>query len=187
VSGDGRERFERAVRDAYERPVPIGRLDQTALAHALRSERRPRRGVLGLVGGIPRSLAVTPWAAAALTAFLLVAGAALGVALRERARAARDAAVKPEIVQFALVAPTASQVTVVGDFNGWDPAATPMTKVRRGETWMAAIAVPEGRYTYAFVIDGRTWVPDPGAPLAPGDGFGLPSSVLVVQGSRSSS
>lgn len=185
MSGD--DRFENAVRDAYQGPVPVGGLDEPALVRALRAERRPRRGVLGLAGGIPRSLALTPWAAAGFAAVLLAAGALLGVALRERSRLAREAAAKAEIVQFALVAPSASRVTVVGDFNGWDPAATPMTKVRRGETWMAAIAVPEGRYTYAFVIDGRTWVPDPGAPLAPGDGFGVPSSVLVVQGSRTSS
>ena len=42
-----------------------------------------------------------------------------------------------------------------------------------GGAWAAAIPVPEGRYAYAFVIDGRTWVPDPKAPLAPDDGFGL--------------
>ena len=37
-----------------------------------------------------------------------------------------------------------------------------------------------GRYTYAFLLDGRLWVPDPTAPLAPEDGFGRRNSVVVV-------
>ena len=187
MSGERREQaFERVIRKAYERPVPIDPLNEPALLRRLRAEPAPRRGASWLGGGIPHSLALSPLAAAGFTIVLLGAGTIFGVAWKS-SRTGRAATRSAEIVQFALVAPTASQVTVVGDFNGWDPAATPMKKLRAGETWTAAIAVPEGRYTYAFVIDGRTWVPDPDAPLAPGDGFGVASSVLVVEGSRSAS
>jgi 1,4-alpha-glucan branching enzyme len=33
-------------------------------------------------------------------------------------------------VHFAVWAPNASRVSVVGDFNGWDPSAHPLTRRR---------------------------------------------------------
>ena len=160
-------------------------LDEVQLLRSLRDEPRPRRRGATLLPWVTISL---PAAAGFAVAFLL-AGILAGAALERRAssRAAMAPSAGAQVIHFALVAPRASQVTVVGDFNGWDPAATPMRKLSTGATWTAAIAVPEGRYAYAFVIDGRTWMPDPTAPLAPGDGFGHESSVLVVPGARSSS
>jgi 1,4-alpha-glucan branching enzyme len=88
------------------------------------------------------------------------------------------------LVQFVLSAPKASQVTVVGDFNEWDPAATPMVR-REGGAWTAAIPVSPGRHVYAFIVDGDRWVADPAAPMAPEDGFGIRNSVIVVGGPES--
>jgi hypothetical protein len=176
--------LERSIRQAYERPVPVPALDPAKLLRALAAEQPPRRG-----WGWRSDLALSLPAAASLAAALLVVGILAGAALERRALAPASGAAPAasQVVHFALVAPRASRVAVVGDFNGWDPVATPMRKLRSGATWTAAIAVPEGRYAYAFVVDGRTWMPDPTAPLAPGDGFGHESSVLVVPASRSAS
>ena len=91
---------------------------------------------------------------------------------------ARDAAIK-----FVLVAPQASQVTVVGDFNDWNPAAHPMERI--GGTWTVTVPLEAGRHEYSFVVDGKHWMPDPAAPLAPDDGFGVANSVLLVSRSTS--
>lgn len=85
-------------------------------------------------------------------------------------------------VQFVYVAPAARQVSVVGDFNDWDPAATPLAM--NGGVWSRELDLTAGRHDYAFVIDGSRWVPDPSAPRAPADEFGGEHSVLVVGGER---
>lgn len=62
-------------------------------------------------------------------------------------------------VTFSLKGfPDAEQVTVAGSFNGWDPAANPLT--RQGETWVVEVEAEPGRHTYKFVVDGR-WITDP--------------------------
>ncbi|GBD32649.1 1,4-alpha-glucan branching enzyme GlgB [bacterium HR33] len=83
-------------------------------------------------------------------------------------------------VPFVLYAPDAHSVSVVGDFNDWDAAATPLKPAGPSGTWVVTVPLAPGRYRYAFVIDGTRWVPDPGAPLAPADDFGTPNSVLTV-------
>lgn len=183
------EEFERSIREAYARPVPVPALDAPGLLRALERQPPPRRDGSWRRFLAPRGLTLSLPAAAALAAVLLLAGALGGAALQRRAseREPAPAAGGAQTVHFALVAPRASRVAVVGDFNGWDPVATPMRRLEGGATWTAAIAVPEGRYAYAFVVDGRTWMPDPTAPLAPGDGFGHANSVLVVPAGRSSS
>ena len=84
--------------------------------------------------------------------------------------------------QFVLVAPRASSVALVGDFNDWDPARTPMRTSRDG-LWATVVPLAPGRYRYAFLINGREWRADPSAPAALDDEFGTPSSVVTVGGS----
>lgn len=81
-------------------------------------------------------------------------------------------------VQFVFVAPQARRVSVVGDFNDWDTAATPLTSA--GGVWSGQLDIPFGRHDYAFVVDGDRWMRDPNAPQAPADEFGGGYSVLVV-------
>lgn len=58
--------------------------------------------------------------------------------------------------RFDVWAPNAEQVGVVGDFNGWDAGAHPMT--RDGEVWSADISgVTHGaQYKYAITANGQT-------------------------------
>ena len=69
--------------------------------------------------------------------------------------------------------------TVVGDFNDWDPAATPLRRASDG-VWSVTRAAPPGRYRYTFIVDGTRWRRDPAAPPALGDDFGTPTSVITV-------
>ena len=85
--------------------------------------------------------------------------------------------------QFVLVAPQASSVALVGDFNDWDPARSPM-RTAQG-VWATTVPLAPGRYRYAFLVNGAEWRADPGAPAAHDDEFGTPSSVITVGGKRS--
>jgi hypothetical protein len=82
-------------------------------------------------------------------------------------------------VLLRLAAP-ASRVAVVGDFNDWDPAATPLRRGGDGATWTVELHLKPGRYHYTFLIDGRRWASDPAEPRAAESDFGAPMSVLTV-------
>ena len=82
-------------------------------------------------------------------------------------------------VQFVFVAANASSVSLVGDFNDWDPNAAPLRK-GEGGVWSVVLPVREGRFAYSFLVNGREWQADPAAPRVVGEDFGRPSSVLYV-------
>ena len=58
-------------------------------------------------------------------------------------------------INFICIAPTAQQVSLTGDFNGWDPEATPMQRQSDG-TWLVQVAMHHGHHHYLFLIDGKT-------------------------------
>jgi 1,4-alpha-glucan branching enzyme len=85
---------------------------------------------------------------------------------------------------FVVVAPHAARVSLVGDFNDWNAARTPMRRLGSGSAvWTTVVPLAPGRYRYAFLADGSRWLADPAAPLARDDEFGPPSSVVTVEGS----
>ena len=151
----------------------------------------------------PRTIAWTPLQAGAIAAGLVVAAMGVGMAVggsgtgRETplAAAGGSGGVAPAngalaagrtsgvvTMQFVLVAPEARSVSVVGDFNGWDAAATPLVRASgaAGGVWTVTVPLAPGRHEYAFVVDGSRWMPDPAAPPALGEDFGAPSSVVTV-------
>lgn len=89
----------------------------------------------------------------------------------------------PGQTQFELRLPNmeAAQVFVVGDFNGWDASATPMTKGQSDGEWSAQVVLLPGRHVYAYVVNGEQWVVDPLAPQIPDAGYG-PANAVVVEG-----
>jgi hypothetical protein len=89
-------------------------------------------------------------------------------------------AVSTRPVHLRLNAPASSQVVVVGDFNDWDPAATPLLRTTEQGEWTVELRLKPGRYHYTFLIDGRRWEGDPSEPRAPESDFGAPVSVLTV-------
>jgi hypothetical protein len=92
----------------------------------------------------------------------------------------RSAMSQADNLQFVLVAPQAASVAVVGDFNDWDPARSPMQTAHG--VWATVVRLAPGRYRYAFLVNGVEWRADPSAPAANDDEFGTPSSVVTVGG-----
>jgi 1,4-alpha-glucan branching enzyme len=86
-------------------------------------------------------------------------------------------------VRFVLVAPYASRVSLVGDFNRWNPRAMPMRRSADGRAWLLDVPLAAGRHVYSFVVDGDL-APDPTAPRSGDDDFGVPSSVVLVSGPK---
>jgi 1,4-alpha-glucan branching enzyme len=60
---------------------------------------------------------------------------------------------------FVLPLLDATDVSVVGSFNAWEPIA--LSDDDGDGIWRVSISLPPGRYEYAFVIDGRWWGHDP--------------------------
>lgn len=87
---------------------------------------------------------------------------------------------RTDAFQFVLVAPQAASVSLVGDFNDWDPARSPMQTAHG--VWATVVPLAPGRYRYAFLVNGVEWRADPAAPNAIDDEFGTPSSVVTVAG-----
>lgn len=112
----------------------------------------------------------------------LAAAAALGAVLIARPwSGGSDSAAN--VFQFVLVAPQAASVSLVGDFNDWDPVRSPMQTAQG--VWATTVPLAPGRYRYAFLVNGVEWRADPGAPRARDDEFGAPSSVITVGGTGS--
>jgi hypothetical protein len=85
------------------------------------------------------------------------------------------------VKEFYIVAPTAKEVALVGDFNDWDQRRTLLRPVKNGNgVWSVAVRLSPGVYSYAFLIDGTEWKADPTKPPVMGDDFGRPSSVITV-------
>lgn len=85
-------------------------------------------------------------------------------------------------IRFELRLPKnlAANVSVIGDFNGWDGKATPMVKDAKSGDWSAKIALLPGRHIYAYLVNGEKWIVDPLKPQIPDAGYG-PANALVVE------
>ncbi|HEX9216369.1 MAG TPA: hypothetical protein VF864_05265 [Gemmatimonadales bacterium] len=118
----------------------------------------------------PPTRAIWPWLAAAAVLVSLIMWRPWSRSFRVEAAA----------FQFVLVAPHANSVSLVGDFNDWDPKRSPM-RTANG-IWATVVQLAPGRYRYAFLVNGVEWRADPGAPAVPDDEFGTPSSVVTVGG-----
>lgn len=80
-------------------------------------------------------------------------------------------------VRFVLPFLEAREVCLVGSFNGWNPAAAPMTEVAEG--WALELELPAGAHEYLFVADGR-WVADPNNPVSRPNPYGGVNSLVEV-------
>jgi hypothetical protein len=157
----------------------------TRIDRAARGRRRPlvSRGTIRFAAGLAAGIAFAAGLGIGLFAGWRMRGESVRLANAERVTPTVVGAdtyptsLRP--VQFMLVAPSANRVALVGEFNDWDPAATPMLRVPGG-AWHVALPLNTGRHVYAFVVDGTAWVADPQAPLAPERWFGARNSVLLV-------
>ena len=168
-------------------PVETSPGARARLLEAVAAEPRPRRSALRRAGAWllstreirfrPLSALATAGAAAVL-AFLLLGPL--------RGGDAGPAEGGQTLVQFVLVAPGASKVALVGDFNDWDPGATALRRVGREGLWTVQLPLTVGSHAYAFVVDDSEWLIDENAPRAPDNEFGVPNSIVVVTGKEPS-
>ena len=122
-----------------------------------------------------RRAGIVRWAPIGLAAAICLA-VGIGVArTRSESLVESDAS----RVRFSIRAPSALNVSLVGDFDRWDPAAVPMRRDGDGETWTVDVHLPPGRHVFAYAVDGDLKT-DPSAARAVEDDFGVPSSVIVV-------
>jgi predicted carbohydrate-binding protein with CBM48 len=180
------------------RPVMTDPAARQRVLDAIRREPVPQRRGRVLAWLVePRRFAIPPIATAALAAGLVGIGVLGGSAINRDGRLAtvrppQDGVVQPRhpdyptvrVVKFVITAPQAHSVSVVGDFNDWDAAATPAVREQDG-SWSMYVPLRPGRYEYTFMLDGRHLIPDPAAPVAPDDGYGQKNSVVVVAGAVS--
>ena len=176
-------------------PVAVARI-----MAQVRARRRPSRLALVLAGTRERSVSVATaglmMAAALVLGFVgrgaipaseapadELATSAAGVRSAEATiRPANGGAREQQLVPVPLrfEGGNARSVAIVGDFNGWDSAASPMQRSGAGGPWTATILAKPGRHVYAFLVDGTTLVADPRAPHAQDLDYGGDASVLMV-------
>ncbi|MCF7929304.1 MAG: isoamylase early set domain-containing protein [Spirochaetales bacterium] len=103
------------------------------------------------------------------------------VTLPESTEAPQETAI---IVHLRLEAPEAESVSVVGDWNGWDPQEHRMHDKDGNGIWELRLKIHEsGEYQYQFLVNGKEgeqWIPDPKSPLQVSDGFGGTNSILDI-------
>ncbi|HJU75599.1 MAG TPA: isoamylase early set domain-containing protein [Gemmatimonadaceae bacterium] len=81
-------------------------------------------------------------------------------------------------VTISVFLPKATSVAVMGAFNDWDAARSPMVREKDG-TWTITLRLLPGSYEYQFLTDGSTRMTDPTAPATDSE-FGEANSVLTV-------
>ena len=54
----------------------------------------------------------------------------------------------------------AQRAAVAGEFNGWDPAAAPMRKLKDGSFSLTMTLPAERDYQFRYLLDDRDWVSD---------------------------
>jgi 1,4-alpha-glucan branching enzyme len=57
-------------------------------------------------------------------------------------------------ISFSVLAPEAATVSIVGDFNQWNPRANPMAR-RPDGGWIAQVEMPHGHHRYTFLVDDK--------------------------------
>jgi hypothetical protein len=161
----------------------------------------PFDGEPGLVSP-RRGRSIRVWTVVGIAAASAFVGFALRGASMSRARSASTSvasttvkSASPSIVQpvvateldaapvkqpFVFNNSRAHKVFVIGDFNRWDPTATPMTRSSDGELWSAVIPVVPGRHMYAFMVDDSVFTLDPNAPKARDPDLGAEGSIIIV-------
>jgi chromosome partitioning protein len=85
-----------------------------------------------------------------------------------------------DAVVFVTLYPRAGTVQVAGDFNNWQPTATPLEKVGSSGVWQTKIKLPTGKYRYRLVVDGQ-WQQDPYNEQTELNPFGEFNSVVEVK------
>jgi 1,4-alpha-glucan branching enzyme len=74
----------------------------------------------------------------------------------------------------------AEGLSVVGDFNGWNPEEDPM-KQRKNGVWARTVRLLPGTYRFRYVSDQGTWYNDPAADGYEPSGLGGDNCLLILK------
>jgi hypothetical protein len=99
-------------------------------------------------------------------------------ALRSAASSESDSRPIPQ--QFVFDNQSAKRVSVVGDFNTWNPTSAAMTRSPDGRLWSVIIPIYPGRHIYGFMVDDSLFTLDPRAPKVRDADLGAEGSVVIV-------
>lgn len=178
------DRFRETIaRYAESLELPGGEVDEAVMAAVRARAVEPARPSLWQRLWAVAATPIRPTLAAAAIGAALIGASAAAFVLRS-AGAPRAAAIAPlEItvpVLFELDLPDAEQVNLAGTFNGWDAAATPLSKHPATGRWVATLRLAPGWHEYLFFVDGLHWIPDPAALAQVVDDVGDTSSAIYV-------
>ena len=84
-------------------------------------------------------------------------------------------------ITFKLHAPDAQSVSLVGDFNSWNPDSQPL-KNSNG-LWKTMVSLSPGRYEYRFLVDGQ-WQNDPDCTACVANPFGSENCTITLINSK---
>jgi anti-sigma factor RsiW len=113
-----------------------------------------------------------------MAAIVLFVGIMVSHVHREPSMNAAGPVENAATVRLTFYSPKARTVSVAGDFNKWKTDADVM-KGTDG-MWQIELKLKPGVYSYSFVVDGKSWVADPGAQSYTDDGFGSRNALLRV-------
>ncbi len=85
---------------------------------------------------------------------------------------------KTKEIQFSLEAVEAKNVSLVGEFNNWNPDIDPMQKDENGR-WTKIKMLSPGNMEYKFWVDGQ-WIQDPDNLRTCPNCFGTQNNVVKV-------
>ena len=71
-------------------------------------------------------------------------------------------------------------VSVVGDFNGWNPLAHPLKQRTNGTRSVAVVFPPGSRTAFRYLEDGGRFFDDPDADALEDNGWGASHGVLDI-------
>jgi len=190
--------LRRALEELRKVPPPDVAAIRRVVAAAAAARVTPSDGEPDVVR-LPRGRSIRLWMAvgiAAASAFvgfalrgawtskqnsvLVAAGSSTVQATRSSMRTVATTELEPAAIlhQFVFNSSRAHRVSVVGDFNRWNPASTPMKS--DGELWSVTIPIVPGRHTYAFMVDDSLFTLDPTAPKARDPDLGADGSIVIV-------
>jgi len=86
----------------------------------------------------------------------------------------------PIATAFTLERGAANRVSLIGDFNSWNPTATRLVRQPGTNIWTVVTPIRPGRHVYAFMIDDTMLVLDPRASRAKDPTLNVDVSVVMV-------
>ncbi len=90
----------------------------------------------------------------------------------------------PDVARVTFELPPtvwAETVSLVGDFNEWNPTSLPMVRGRDEENWQITLSLQRGReYQFRYLVNGTDWFNDWNADRYVPNPYGGDNSVVVL-------